>query len=141
VTSCTLIAVTDVSVKPVLFVRLDWTSEHFYQTAVGRRGTFELRKNCPISTTNRMWIALRLNPGISKRIRHEKIVVTCHESTELICPSAPTWHPGIHVTAPFFVVLRLNAYLSRFPVKQPTAPPAEPGMLCATLMPGVSVYT
>jgi len=58
VMSCTLIAVTDVSGKPVPFVRLDWTSEHFYQTAVGRRGTFELRKNCPISTTNRMWIAL-----------------------------------------------------------------------------------
>ena len=63
----------------------------------------------------------------------------CHEPTELICPSAPTWHLGIHLRASFFVVLRLDAYLSHFPVKKPAAPPAEPGMFCAKLMPGVSV--
>jgi hypothetical protein len=102
------------------------------------RGTFGLRKNCPISTTNSTWTATWLSPGLRDGSRHGIIYVKCHECTVLMRYSAATWFLGILLRAPFFL-LRLSSYVYGFPAKQPAAPPAEFG-LRTKLKAGVFVY-
>jgi hypothetical protein len=134
VTSCTLIEVIDVSGKPVSFVRLDWISEHFTRLQ-NVRVTKELTHfhnksdvDCPVTEpryklknpTRKNW------REISRTYRTYVPLRSCLAS-------------GNSPESTLFVVLRLDAYLSRFPIKQPAAPSAGPGMICAKLMPGVSV--